>query len=242
MADDDQTYPKISAKQWFLIRDRVSQSPRTALTPSTIMALCELQDEKSAKDNIFNPLRKLGLIDDEGTLTDVGHKWRDDEEYSEACAEIVAKLYPGSLAILTDVDGSPDPQKIRSWFKKEGKLGDSAAKQVTATYLMLAAPTLTPSVRPARPATPPNAHGPALASSAAARTIPTSTPPAIRSTTDTKVTAPVALPVTVNLAIHLPDTVDAATIDGVFASIRTHLIGGYADAEEVAPHQVDVLS
>ncbi|MDE0606816.1 MAG: hypothetical protein OXH78_06660 [Acidimicrobiaceae bacterium] len=82
-------------------------------------------------------MQRLALIDENGLLTSLGNKWRVDSSYGDACEEILRDNYPDELGVLTDADGSPDDLKIRTWFSHKG-FGDANARQMTATYVMIA--------------------------------------------------------------------------------------------------------
>ena len=65
----------------------------------------------SAATNVVSPMQKLGLIDENGALTDLGNRWRNDASYAEACQQIIDKIYPAELTDFTTADGSPDKAK-----------------------------------------------------------------------------------------------------------------------------------
>jgi hypothetical protein len=66
------------------------------------------ESPSSAAGNVVIPMHKFGLIDDDGNLTDHGHKWRTADGYAEACQEILDEIYPANLAAFTTADGGPD--------------------------------------------------------------------------------------------------------------------------------------
>jgi len=82
-------------------------------------------------------MHKLGLLDENGNLTDLGHKWRSDDSYAEACQEILDNVYPADLAAFTTTNGAPDRAMVTKWFQQQ-KSGDSNARQMAATYVMIA--------------------------------------------------------------------------------------------------------
>ncbi len=92
---------------------------------------------ESARDNTVSPMRKLGLIDDDGALTSRGNKLRLDASYADACQEILDDVYPSDLSALADGSGAPDPQLVKTWFDHKG-FGGSNSRQMAATYVMIA--------------------------------------------------------------------------------------------------------
>ncbi|WP_439662592.1 hypothetical protein ACSHWB_14745 [Lentzea sp. HUAS TT2] len=130
-------YPKIPSKAWRLLRSKATLAPSTKFTPSIVAAMLEMASPKSASDNIVGPLRRMGLVTDDGGLTPRGGKWRVDASYSEACQEILDEFYPGELTALVDENGAPDKSQVLTWFQHQG-FGGSNATQMCATYLMIA--------------------------------------------------------------------------------------------------------
>lgn len=109
-------YPKIPMKAWRTLRAKAASAPSTKFTASTVAALMGMASPGSARDNIVTPLRRVGLIDDDGGLTPRGNKWRVDASYAEACDEILSEVYPDDLAALSDGSGEPDSQAVKTWF------------------------------------------------------------------------------------------------------------------------------
>lgn len=152
MANKPNSYPKVPGKAWAALRKRAVAAPTIKITGDAVAALLEMSNEKSAMDNIVYPLRRLGLIDDDGALTERGGKWRTDAGYGDACDEILADVYPEALSQLTGDNGAPNPPAVRTWFDQQG-FGASNAKQMARTYLMIASKEI-----PAQPT--PSGDGP----------------------------------------------------------------------------------
>ncbi len=134
-------YPKIPLKAWRDLRARAASAPSTKFTAATVAALMGMSSPKSAANNTVAPMRRLGLIADDGSLTPRGHKWRVDASYADACHEILEDVYPSDLTALTDDSGAPDPIRVRTWFDHKG-FGDSNARQMASTYVMIASKKL----------------------------------------------------------------------------------------------------
>lgn len=230
MATSPQTYPKISRRNWWLLRERFKKSLPSAVTPTFVNSVSEMADA-SARANVILPLRELGLLDDTGKPTKLAERWRHDDEYGAVCHEIRAFIYPPEL-----VEAFPDPdssrrEAIKSWFMKVGHVGESAARMYTDTYLLLS------EADPAKPdakSLSPNGGSPAKKSKAeSAKSRATAAPrPAAASVTAPPPPAVQVEPLKRLPAIHIdvqvhisPDT-PPEQIDRIFESMAKHL-GGF---------------
>jgi len=125
------------ANAWRTLRAKAAAAPTTKFTPEVVATLMGMSTPDSAERNTVSPMRRLGLIDEDGNLTSRGNKWRTDLSYGEACQEILDDIYPDDLGTLVDDDNSPDATKVKAWFGHQG-YGDSNARQMSATYVMVA--------------------------------------------------------------------------------------------------------
>lgn len=137
MATSATTYPKLGGTAWRTLRARAAQAPSSKFIPATVAAIMGHDSPASAAQNVVSPMLKLGLIDENGILTDRGNKWRNDATYAEACQEILDEIYPSEMAGFTTADGSPDKAMVTKWFQHQ-KFGDSNARQMATTYVMVA--------------------------------------------------------------------------------------------------------
>lgn len=221
-------YPKVTFKAWRTLRARAAAAPSTRFTPSNVAALMSMSSPESARDNTVSPLRRLGLIDDDGALTERGNKWRVDASYGAACQEILDEIYPEELTLLADADGAPDSQQVKTWFDHKG-FGDSNARQMAATYTMIASKEV-----PEALASEPKKAGakkPAPAKSPSAKG--SKTPPAPGG--QDAVAEPSAAPsksatsltsgpnVHLDIQVHIPADASLEQIDKIFASMAKHL-------------------
>jgi hypothetical protein len=214
-------YPKLPAKAWRNLRSRAASAPSTKFTASTVAALMGMGSPGSAENNTVRPMRRLGLVDEEGALTPRGHKWRVDASYPDACQEILDDVYPADLLALTDDTGGPNAEKVRTWFDHKG-YGDSNARQMAATYVMIASKRL-PDAAPAEPAKGPRktltakkVAPPKKTTSAAA--VPAQETPPIQSRENGG-----APNVHLDIQVHIPAEASAEQIDRIFASMARHL-------------------
>jgi len=130
------TYPKISRKLWWLLRERFKKSIPSMVTPTLVTSLAKMTDA-SARSNVMSPLRDLGLLDQDNKPTDLATRWRHDDEYVSVCHEIRQKTYPHELIEAFSEADASQKEQIKSWFMKVGHVGESAARMYTDTYLLL---------------------------------------------------------------------------------------------------------
>jgi hypothetical protein len=131
------SYPKLGSSAWFKLRERAASAPSTRFTPETVAAMLGMANPASAAGNTVGPMRRFGLVNEEGSLTERGQKWRSDTTYAEACQEILDEVYPPELGSFTGADGAPDRVQVTTWFQHRG-FGNSNARQMSTTYLMIA--------------------------------------------------------------------------------------------------------
>lgn len=216
-------YPKIPLKAWRTLRAKAASAPSTKFTASTVAALLGMASPGSARDNIVTPLRRVGLIDDEGALTPRGNKWRVDASYGEACDEILAEVYPDDLAALRNGSGEPDPQAVKTWFDHQG-FGDSNARQMAATYSLIAGKQI-PEPPTEQNGNSPRKQSPRKLSSAAPKAkdpeprkeeVGEDAPPRQRARSG-------GPNVHLDIQIHIPADASVEQIDQIFESMARHL-------------------
>lgn len=136
MADEKKSYPKIPRNNWFLLRDKFKQRTPERVSPSYVATALGMS-EASASANIIPPLKTFGLVGDEGKPTELAFDWRDDEKYPMVCKTIFGSVYPQELRDLFHDPTNIEVGKIESWFARQTKSGEAAAKKSAATYVML---------------------------------------------------------------------------------------------------------
>lgn len=215
-------YPKLTLKAWRVLRSRAAAAPSTKFTPATVAAVMGMASPRSASNNTVLPMRRLGLIDDDGALTARGNKWRIDASYVEACQEILDEVYPPDLPALTDVLGAPDQKQLKTWFDHKG-FGESNARQMTATYVMIAIKEL-PEPVPVEPKkVAPKKVTPKKAT-ATARTVSTPNPSPVTARPEaTKAISESGPNVHLDIQIHIPADASVEQIDQIFESMSRHL-------------------
>jgi hypothetical protein len=217
------TYPKLGETAWRTLRTRAAQAPSTKFTPATVAAIMNLGSPASATQNVVSPMRKLGLIDENGALTDRGNEWRNDATYAQACQEILDEIYPPELAGFTTPDGSPDKAMVTKWFQHQ-KFGDSNAKQMAATYVMITEKKVTDaSDKEAKPrAKRQQASG--AAAKASKPTVNSASDEAMTTAVPPQTIQPAGRPtIHLDFQIHIAADARPDVIEQIFASMAKHL-------------------
>jgi hypothetical protein len=158
MATEKKSYPRVTTTAWYQLRDRAEKSPSAKITASIVAALLEMGSEASARDNVVRGLTQMGIVDDEGALTDRGQKWRNKETYASACEEIIADVYPQDVVDIGEAGA------VERWFSGQG-FGASNARTMARTYQVLAQPVIPDAVD--APATKPRVAKPPVKKAAA---------------------------------------------------------------------------
>lgn len=135
MANENQTFPTLTASTWWKLRKKFNSSVPKELTPSYLATALEMTEE-SAKTNVIPKLKLLGFIDENNKPTDLSIKWRDDSEYKNVCDELIKKLYPSELLDAID-DPINNKDRVIKWFKSKARVGENAGNKMASFYLLL---------------------------------------------------------------------------------------------------------
>ena len=216
-------YPRISAKVWTTLRARAAVAPSMKFTAPAVAALMEMASPESARDNAISPMRRFGLIDEDGALTERGNLWRVDESYGVACQEILDEIYPDELGTLIDDDGHPDTAKVKTWFEHKG-FGTANARQMMTTYVRIASQQIPElpaadsgranTASPAKDAPTRSPRPKIVEVSREAVAHETPTPPVKSNTGPT---------VHLDIQIHIPADATPEQIEQIFSSMARHL-------------------
>jgi hypothetical protein len=172
-------------------------------------------------------MRRLGLFDEDGSLTNRGNKWRVDGTYSEACQEMLADIYPEELASLTGDSGEPNYGQIKTWFGHQG-FGESNASQMAATYVLIAAKKIPEITSTGAKKTTTPTKGPTPKPAKTPQAAPPKVQPKGKSdATDESGDARHSNGPNVHLdiQIHIPADATPEQIETIFASMAKHLYG-----------------
>ena len=230
---DKNLYPQIPSTVWWGVRAILQRSPSATIDERTLSVTLDVQD--AASRQYIAELRRAGILTDENKATPAAQRWRLDDTYADAVAEIMAAIYPEQLLQIAPPD-EPDRQKIASWFMKEG-LGQGAAGNKAATYLLIASKE--PNQAPSRGGT---TRGRSPEGNRRTSTPKRATPASNEGRAPTDASKPTKdagqapdgggggggrraepIPLNVNVQIHISADAGAEQIETIFAAMRRYL-------------------
>lgn len=132
---DKTTYPFISESNWWALRSQFQKTIPNLVTISYLKSLLGFTSDQAAQ-NLVQPLKRIGLIDEDNKPTSRANDWRSDAKYKETCRKMLEEIYPQELV---DLYSGPDIDRgnVKQWFMHTAALGDSAAYKTAALYLLL---------------------------------------------------------------------------------------------------------
>lgn len=135
MAEQNNSFPTISEKNWWAIREKFKSSLPSVVSTTYIKSLLSMANDNSANSNVISPLKRIGLIDNENKPTMLANDWRIDDKYKAVCETIIKSVYPTELLDLFP-DSSVDRVTARTWFMSQG-VGQGAADKMVALFSLL---------------------------------------------------------------------------------------------------------
>ena len=134
-----ETAPVLNGTVWWSLRQHFSRTLPKVVSETYLATVLSLKEGPAR--NVLRNLKLLGLVDEENRPTDLAIRWRDDEQYADACEEIAERAYPDELrAAVPRPD--PDPTAAAQWFQRSRRLGDGGAKNAARTYVLIASAKL----------------------------------------------------------------------------------------------------
>lgn len=135
MADQIAGYPMISERNWWTLRDKFKASVPNVVTPNYVKTLLTLSSDASASSNVIGPLKRMGLLDEDGKPTALANNWRLDDKYKEVCNTILRNVYDPELLALFP-ENEIDKNMAQNWFMGRG-VGQDAARKMVAVFSLL---------------------------------------------------------------------------------------------------------
>jgi len=211
---DKSSYPQIPATVWWGLRSILQRTPSATIDDRFLMV--QLGVQEAAARQYLSELKRVGLLSEEGKATPVAGRWRNDETYWGAVQEILKAVYPpGLLQVAPPEDAQR--QKVVSWFTHEG-LGSGTAGNKAATYLLIA--SRTPNESPARSSSSPKAS----AEPARVAKVTAAKRPQARQESNQSVSRKVeAMPLNINVQIHISADATGEQIEAIFSAMRRYL-------------------
>ena len=87
MAEQNNSFPSISEKNWWTLRDKFKASIPANVSANYIKTLLSMANDNSANSNVISPLKRMGLVDDDNKPTALANEWRLDDSYKNACSK-----------------------------------------------------------------------------------------------------------------------------------------------------------
>lgn len=214
MADEKNRYPQIPSKVWWSLREKIKKSPSAPITETFISV--ELGVQPTAARAYLSEIKAVGLIDDDGKPTERGKNWRlDDAPYAKAVQEMLAEAYPEELLEIAPPESS-DRAKAASWFETAAGLGQGAAGNKAATYFLIGTPVPPTEIPTSKPSngsgTKPKPKPKAQSEYEPAGKQEREEGPKID-----------AVPVNVNVQIHISADATSEQIEAIFANMKKYL-------------------
>ncbi len=135
MADPKKTFPMVTVQRWWTLRNRFRSSLPPKVTPAYLHSVLGIS-EKTARDVELPMLKRVGLIESDGSTGDLARRWRDDGQYPAVCTEIRNSIYPEELLHAVP-DPATDEQAAIRWFMNATGGGEKAAGNMARTYRLL---------------------------------------------------------------------------------------------------------
>lgn len=222
MGEEKKSYPTIPNKSWWTLRGRLKSAATAKATPGFIATALEVSESRARL--LATQFETLGIINPDGSLTDLGHDWRADDTYPAACGTISANLYPEELRDALP-GPKPDRRSVERWFARAAGVGDEAARQMAQLYRLLAeadpkgAEAQEESSRTTNSGSTPQAK-------TKAKSVPRVLParrPDRKAASSGEAERPALPSLTVAVQVYIPSEATPEQIDSIFASMARHL-------------------
>lgn len=217
-------YPQIPSTVWWGVRSILQKTPNVTVDERLLGV--QLGVQEGAARAYMTELKNVGLLTDEFKATPLAQRWRLDETYTEAAKAILEASYPEGLLHVAP-PGDAERQKIVSWFLREG-LGQGAAGNKAATYLLISSPSPNeaprPNTKPAQPEGTTKAR-PKRSASAEVKTIEgiSKTTEDVPRESSRQRVGKDAFPLNINVQIHISADAGTEQIESIFQAMRRYL-------------------
>lgn len=221
-------YPQIPSTVWWGIRSILQRTPNATIDERLLSV--QLGVQPTAAKAYISELRHVGILTEESKATPLAQRWKLDETYADAVSEIIKATYPDGLLDVAP-PGEAERQKVVSWFQHEG-LGQGAAGNKAATYLMLSSPTPNEAPKSAQKAAQgevPARARPSRQQSGNATKAPPLGENSVSRESGREVKGPPAgrtgevFPLNVNVQIHISADAGTEQIESIFQAMRRYL-------------------
>lgn len=226
-------YPQIPSTVWWGLRSILQKTPNATIDERLLGV--QLGVQEAAARQYVAELKAVNILTEDSKATTLAQKWRLDDSYPDAVQELIKTVYPEGL-ITVAPPGEGDRPKIVNWFLREG-LGQGAAGNKAATYLLLGSPT--PNEAPTRNGSR-SAGEDSGKRAAGGKKVSTSKPVTASQTTTSRQPATELegkgdvnqqlhsgiMPLNINVQIHISADAGTDQIETIFKAMRRYLNDG----------------
>ncbi|MCA0927520.1 hypothetical protein [Ruegeria profundi] len=216
MAEEKVFYPQIPTNVWWGVRELLHLKP-TAVFDERLLAT-QLGVQEAAAKAYLKQLVSVGVLDENGRATEIANKWRLDDTYKDAADEIVRSIYPESLLLACPPENI-EREKVVNWFMMDG-LGKGSAGNKAATYILLSKQE--PQLAATSTVSGEKSEKPKRAKKAQVKPAKASDE-VVYSQSKPTTTSQSAIPLNLNLQIHISADATSDQIDQIFKSMRNYL-------------------
>jgi hypothetical protein len=222
-------YPQIPTTVWWGVRSILQKTP--GVTVDERLLGVQLGVQETAARQYIAELKAVGILNEENKATPLALKWRLDDTYTDAVAELIEMNYPEGLRHIAP-PGDSDRQKIVNWFLREG-LGQGSAGNRAATYLMIGskepneAPSRGGSGRTGRIEIAKDLASEKTTAKAGPRTAKSARKDGERGSSHERGPRPALgtdiMPLNINIQIHISADAGSEQIESIFSAMRRYL-------------------
>jgi hypothetical protein len=217
---DKASYLQIPSTVWWGLRALLRTKPNATIDDKYLAV--NLGVQLAASRQYVSELKRAGLLSDDSKATELAMRWRNDETYREAADQIIENSYPDGLRDVAP-PGAAERSKVISWFMHNG-LGEGTARNKAGTYLMIANDGVQDAPDGKQKSKPSGTNKPVASATPAPQTTKTRPPsahqpsggPAAERGGD-------AIPLNVNVQIHISADASTDQIEAIFSSMRRYL-------------------
>ena len=126
----------IPIQSWRDVRELCAGRADYKFDAETLEKELEAVTSRNAAVGLISSLSAIGLLDDNGQLTELGLKWSNDATYPEACREIIKKYFPEETCDAIDAEVLSNAEVINRYAELT-EMNQAGAKKNIRVLRML---------------------------------------------------------------------------------------------------------
>lgn len=126
----------IPIQSWREVRELCAGRADYKFDAETLEKELEAVTSRNAAVGLISSLSAIGLLDDNGQLTELGLKWSNDATYPEACREIIKKYFPEETCDAIDAEVLSNAEVINRYAELT-EMNQAGAKKNIRVLRML---------------------------------------------------------------------------------------------------------